>query len=200
MAKVCEYYFSPVSPYTYLGHAAFIELARAHQVQLVLKPFDLGRVFSVSGGLPLSQRPVQRQNYRLVELRRWSEFRRLELNLQPKFFPVSADLACRLIVASQLAHGTEATLPLIGAISRALWVDDANIADEATLSALAATVSLDGLALSKVAQGANAQATVTQHTDEAIAAGVFGSPWYVYEGVPYWGQDRLDFLERAFCK
>jgi 2-hydroxychromene-2-carboxylate isomerase len=200
MAKVCEYYFSSASPYTYLGHAAFVALAHAHQVQIVLKPFDLGRVFSVSGGLPLSQRPVQRQNYRLIELQRWSEFRQLPLTLQPKFFPVSADLAGRLVVAAQLAHGTEAALPLIGAISHALWADEANIADETTLGGLANGLGLDGAALLKVAQGANAQATLAQHTDDAIAAGVFGSPWYVYEGQPYWGQDRLDFLGRAFAR
>jgi 2-hydroxychromene-2-carboxylate isomerase len=177
-----------------------VALAHAHQVQIVLKPFDLGRVFSVSGGLPLSQRPVQRQNYRLIELQRWSEFRQLPLTLQPKFFPVSADLAGRLVVAAQLAHGTEAALPLIGAISHALWADEANIADETTLGGLANGLGLDGAALLKVAQGANAQATLAQHTDDAIAAGVFGSPWYVYEGQPYWGQDRLDFLGRAFAR
>ena len=198
MAQICEYYFSPVSPYTYLGHAAFVALAKAHHVQIVLKPFDLGRVFSVSGGLPLAQRPVQRQNYRLVELQRWSEFRRIPLNLHPKFFPVAADPACRLLVAAQLAHGTERTQPLIAAITRAVWADEMNIADEATLIGLAQALGLDGAALMKAADGAGAQTTVTQHTDDAIAVGVFGSPWYVYDGASYWGQDRPDFLERAF--
>lgn len=200
MAKVCEYYFSPVSPYTYLGHEAFVALARQHQVQLVLKPCDLGRVFPASGGLPLSQRAPQRQNYRLVELERWSAFRQLPMNLQPKFFPVSGELASRLIVATQLAHGTEQALALIGLICRALWVDQANIADEATLARLAGSLALNGGALLKAAAGANVQSTVAQHTDDAIAAGVFGSPWYVFEGVPYWGQDRLDFVERAFSE
>jgi len=198
VAKICEYFLSPVSPYTYLGHDAFVALASRHQVQLVLKPFDLGRVFSVSGGLPLAQRAPQRQNYRLTELKRWSEFRQLPLNLQPKFFPVSGDLACRLIAAVQLAHGTECALALTGLICRTIWVDEANAADEATLARLAESLDLDGPQLLKAAALANVQSTVAQHTDDAIAAGVFGSPWYVYEEQPFWGQDRLDFVERAF--
>lgn len=198
MAKVCEYFFAPVSPYTYLGHDAFVALARRHHVQLLLKPFDLGRVLPLSGGLPVSQRAPQRQNYRLVELKRWSEFRNLPVNLSPRFFPVSGELASRLIVAVQLAHGTDRALALVKLVAQAVWVDEANIADEATLARLAESLELDGATLLKAAMGANVQSTVVQHTDEAIAAGVFGSPWYVYDGEPFWGQDRLDFVERAF--
>ena len=200
MAKVCEYYFSPVSPYTYLGHDALVELARKYHVQLVLKPFDLGRVFSVSGGLPLAQRAPQRQNYRLTELKRWSAFRDLPMNFQPKFFPVSGDLAARLIVATQLAHGTDRALDLIGLVCRAVWVEEENIADEGLLARLADSLDLNGGALMKAAAGPNVQSTLVQHTDEAIAVGVFGSPWYVFDGEPYWGQDRLDFVERAFSE
>ncbi len=200
MTKVCEYYLSPVSPYTYLGHEAFVALAHRYQVQLVLKPFDLGRVFSVSGGLPLGQRAPQRQNYRLIELARWSALREIPLNLHPKFFPVSGDAACRLIIATQLAHGTERALSLIGAIGRALWAQEENVADEATLARLADELDLNGQALLKAAAGANVQSTLAQHTEEAIAAGVFGSPWYVYRDEPFWGQDRLDFVERAFSR
>jgi len=198
VTKVCEYYLSPVSPYTYLGHEAVVTLARQYQVQLVLKPFDLGRVFSVSGGLPLAQRAPQRQNYRLIELARWSAMREVPLNLHPKFFPVSADLACRLIIATQLAHGTARALSLIGAIGRALWAEEENVSDEATLARLAEGLDLNGEGLLKAAAGANVQGTLTQHTDDAIAAGVFGSPWYVFNGEPFWGQDRLDLLEHAF--
>jgi 2-hydroxychromene-2-carboxylate isomerase len=200
VTKVCEYYFAPTSPFAYLGHPTVVELARRHDVQLVLKPCDLGRVFSVSGGLPLAQRAPQRQNYRLVELARWSAHRGMPLNLHPKFFPVSGDPACRLIAAAQLAHGTERTLPLIGAIGRALWAEEENIADEATLARLADGLDLNGAALLKAAAGANVQNTVAGHTEDAIANGVFGSPWFVYEGEPFWGQDRLEFLERAFAR
>ena len=107
MPKVCEYYFAPQSPWAYLGHARFTELAKKHRVQVNVKPCDLGKVFNVSGGLPLAKRAPQRQAYRLLELRRWSYFLQIPLNVQPKFFPVHGDAAARLIIATQLAHGSD---------------------------------------------------------------------------------------------
>src|SRR4051812_45757430 len=107
MAKVCDYFFSPQSPWTYLGHSRFVALAKQYGVQIEVKPVDLGRVFSVSGGLPLAKRPPQRQAYRLIELKRWSEFLQIPMNVQPKFFPVSGDPAGKLIIATRLAHGTD---------------------------------------------------------------------------------------------
>lgn len=200
MPKVCEYYFAPHSPWAYLGHARFVELAKKYGVQIELKPCDLGKVFNVSGGLPLAKRAPQRQAYRLLELQRWSEYLNLPLNPQPKFFPVPPDLAAKIIIATQLAHGTATALDLTGAIMAALWADDRNISDEETLASLAINLDLDGKALVKSAETASAQAAYDQFTDNAMAANVFGSPWYVVDGESFWGQDRLDFVERAFAK
>ena len=93
MSKVCQYFFAIHSPWTYLGHERFIALARRHAVQIEVRPFDLGKVFGVSGGLPLAKRAPQRQAYRLVELARWSRVLGVPMNVQPKFFPVSPDAA-----------------------------------------------------------------------------------------------------------
>ncbi|ALS60532.1 2-hydroxychromene-2-carboxylate isomerase [Pandoraea norimbergensis] len=199
MSLTCDYYLAPPSPYVYMGHARFIELAREYDVQVQLKPVDLGRVFAVSGGLPLAKRTPQRQAYRLVELARWSKYLDLPLNPQPKFFPVAGDPAARLIIATQLAHGTAKALELAGAISAALWTQERNIADEATLLAIANDLSLDGKSLLTASQGASVQAAYDANTEDAMSAGVYGVPWFVFEGEPYWGQDRLDFLERAFA-
>jgi 2-hydroxychromene-2-carboxylate isomerase len=200
MPKVCEYYFAPQSPFAYLGHARFVALAKQYGVQIELKPCDLGKVFSVSGGLPLVKRAPQRQAYRLVELQRWSDFLGVSINLQPKFFPVSGDLAAKMIIATQLAHGTNTALELTNAIMTAAWSEERNIADDETLVALAAAHELDGKALVKSADTASIQTAYDQYTDNAIAANVFGSPWYVIDGEGFWGQDRLDFVERAFAK
>lgn len=200
MAKVCEYYFAPQSPYSYLGHTRFVLLAKQYGVQVELKPFDLGKVFSVSGGLPLAKRAPQRQAYRLLELQRWSDYLGLKLNLQPKFFPVAGDAAAKLIIAAKLAHGTDAALTLSGAIMQALWADEKNIADADTLAALAITCGHDGRALLKSSETASVQSEYDRFTDEATAANVFGSPWYVIDREGFWGQDRLDFVERAFAK
>lgn len=200
MAKVCEYFFAPQSPWTYLGHERFVALARKYGVQVEIKPCDLGKVFNVSGGLPLAKRPPQRQAYRLVELKRWSEFLQIPLNLQPKFFPVQSDSAAKLIIATRLAHGTDAALELTGRIMRALWAEEKNIGDADTLIAIALDCGHDGKSLLKSSETASVQSEYDRFTDEAIKANVFGSPWYVVDGEPFWGQDRLDFVERAFAK
>lgn len=200
MTKLCEYFFAPQSPWTYLGHERFLQMAKQHGVQVDTKPVDLGKVFGVSGGQPLAKRPPQRQAYRLVELKRWSEFLQMPLNLQPKYFPVQPDAASKLIIAVKIALGNDAALELAGAAMRAVWAEERNIADADTLVALANACGHDGKSLLKSSETASVQAEYDRYTDQAIAANVFGSPWYQYEGEGYWGQDRLDFLERAFSK
>ncbi|MDB5764689.1 MAG: DSBA-like thioredoxin domain protein [Herminiimonas sp.] len=200
MTKACEYYFAPQSPFSYLGHARFAALAKQYGVQVEIKPCDLGKVFNVSGGLALPKRAPQRQAYRLAELQRWSEYLDVPLNLQPKFFPVSGDAAARLIIAAKLAHGTDAALALTGSIMRATWAEERNIADADTLAAIADSCGHDGKALLKSSETASVQAEYDRFTDDAIAANIFGAPWYVVNGHGYWGQDRLDFVERAFAK
>ncbi|MBO4121618.1 2-hydroxychromene-2-carboxylate isomerase [Cupriavidus gilardii] len=199
MSKQIDYYFSPQSPYVYLGHARFTEIAARHGAQVNLKPCDLGKVFATSGGLPLAQRPPQRQAYRLVELARWRDYLGVPLNPEPRYFPVSGDPASRLIIAARLAHGTARAMALLGAIGQALWAEERNIADAATLAELADRLDLDGAALLKASEGQGVQEEYARHTQDAISAGVFGAPWYVYDGQPYWGQDRLDFLDRALA-
>lgn len=200
MSLTCEYFFAPQSPWTYLGHARFVALAKQYGVAIALKPCDLGRVFSASGGLPLAKRPPQRQAYRLLELKRWSEFLQVPLNPQPRFFPVPGDLPAKLIIAAQLAYGTDAALNLAGAIMRAIWAEERNAGDADTLTAIASECGHDGQALLKSAETSGVQEEYDRFTDDAIAASVFGSPWYAVNGEGFWGQDRLDFVERAFAK
>lgn len=200
MPKILEYYFAPQSPYAYLGHARMVALAKQHGAQVEIRPCDIGKIFSLSGGLPLAKRAPQRQAYRLVEMARWAAFRDLPMNLHPKFFPVPGDTAARLIIATKIAHGTDAALTLTGAIMAAVWAEEKNIADNDTLAALAAAQELDGQALLKASETPGIQAQYDQYTDAAIAANVFGAPWYVVDGEGYWGQDRLDFVERALAQ
>ncbi|MET3131080.1 2-hydroxychromene-2-carboxylate isomerase [Oxalobacteraceae bacterium GrIS 1.11] len=198
MNKICQYFLAPQSPWTYLGHARFVALARQHGVQVELRPFDLGKVFSVSGGLPLAKRAPQRQAYRLTELARWSAFLEIPLTVQPKFFPVSPEISAKLIIATRLALGGEVALELAQAIMRGLWAEERNIGDEESLIQIANSCELDGRMLLKSADTASVQAEYDRNTEDATAASVFGSPWYIVDGEGYWGQDRLDFVERAF--
>jgi 2-hydroxychromene-2-carboxylate isomerase len=200
MSKTIEYFIAPHSPWTYLGHERFVALAKAAGARVELKPFDLGKVFGVSGGLPLAQRAPQRQTYRLAELARWSELLNLPLNPQPKFFPIPPDAAARLIIAARTSLGVDAALDIAGAIMRGLWADDRNISDDDTLAQIASGCGFDGRMLVKSSQTAGVQAQYERNTDDAIAANVFGAPWYVVDGEGFWGQDRLQFVERALQK
>jgi 2-hydroxychromene-2-carboxylate isomerase len=199
MTAQIDYYLTPVSPYVYLGHARFVALARRHRATIAVKPIDLGRVFPASGGLPLKQRASQRQAYRLVELGRWSSYLQMPLNLHPAHFPVSANLASKWILAA-LEVGIDAALDFAGALGRAVWVEERNIADVATLRAIATAQGRDAAALDERANAADIAMRYDVLTQEAIDRGVFGTPTYVCGGELFWGQDRLDFLDRALAK
>jgi 2-hydroxychromene-2-carboxylate isomerase len=197
MGKTVTYFLTPQSPWSYLGHERLVAIASAHDAAIDIKPFDLGKVFSVSGGLPLSKRAPQRQAYRLADMARWGAFLNLPINVQPKFFPVPPEQASRFIIAARTGLGADVALVLAGAIMRALWAEDRNIADEATLVQIAGQCGMDGAMLLKSAETPGVQAQLDKNTDEAIAANVFGAPWYIVDDQAFWGQDRLDFVERA---
>ena len=195
MRHTVDYYFAPNSPWTYLGHARLAKMAAARGATVRVLPVNLGDVFSTSGGLPLPQRAPQRQAYRLLELKRFSESLEMPLNVQPQFFPVAADDAARLIIAADMAKGSNAAMALTGAICAAVWVQERNIADAAVLGELLTECGLDAAMLER-SQEADVQARYEQNTQSAKDAGVFGAPSYVVDGELFWGQDRLDFVKR----
>ena len=199
MSKVIDYYMTPVSPWTYLGHDRFVAICTEHGATINLKPIDLGKIFPVSGGLPLKQRAPQRQAYRLVELARWRDNLGMPLNIQSKFGASSGDLSSKWIVAA-LETGTKPALDLAGAVMRARWAEERDIADAGTLAQCAAAAGLDAAAIAARAQAQEIAARYDAFTQEAIDAQVFGSPWYVVDGEPFWGQDRLDFLARKLAQ
>jgi len=200
MPLTVDYYFAPNSPWTYLGHQRFGEIAKAAGATIRVLPVDLGgKVFPVTGGLPLAKRAPQRQAYRLVELKRFSEFLGQPINLQPKYFPVSSDDAAQLIIAVDMHEGTEAAMRLAGAILRAVWVENRNIADPNELAAILAGQGLPARRL----DDAHSQAVHERYeadSQQAIDAGVFGAPSYVIDGEVFWGQDRLDFVARRLAR
>lgn len=194
---VIDYYFSPVSPFTYLGHQRFGAIAGKHGATVRLKPIDLGRIFPVSGGLPVPKRAPQRQAYRLVELKRWSTRLDLPLNLHPKHFPAPDALASHMIIAAD-RDGADA-FGLAGAFMRAVWAEEQNIADRDAAVAIADACGLDGGALAARAEQPDIAAQRDAFTDEAIEAQVFGAPTYALDGELFWGQDRLDLLDEALA-
>jgi len=200
MPHVIDYYLAPQSPWAYFGHARFAAMADAAGAQIRLRPMDLGaKVFPVSGGLPLGQRAPQRQAYRLLELARFRDALGLPLNIKPKFFPVQGDDAARLIIAVDQADGTDAAMHLTGAVLAAVWAQERDIASPVTRAELLAECGLSA-ARAADAGAPEVQAAYERCTQQAIDAGVFGAPSYVIEGEVFWGQDRLDFVQRRLAR
>ncbi|MDO9406128.1 MAG: 2-hydroxychromene-2-carboxylate isomerase [Polaromonas sp.] len=198
MSATVDYYFTPQSPWTYLGHQRFSQIAAAAGATVRLFPVDLGQVFPVSGGLPLGKRAPQRQAYRLADMRRYSDWLGMPMNLKPAYFPVSGDDASRLIIAAELHDGTDAAMQLGGAIFRAVWAEERHIADEKVLAELLTECRLPAARLEQ----SHSQAVHERYeanTQQAIDVGVFGAPSYVIDGEIFWGQDRLDFVERRLA-
>jgi len=200
MTKTVDYFFSPVSPWTYLGHQRFQTMCKRHGAHVNVRPCDLtGKIFPISGGLPVKQRAPQRQAYRIAELHRWRDYLGVPLNIHPKHFPADAEPAARLIIAaSRLSE--DAAMALTFAILRACWAEERNIADHDTLKAILEEQGFGAEALLHHAASPDTRAAYESYTQEAIDKGVFGAPSYVYDGELYWGQDRLDFVERALSR
>ncbi|TMI07584.1 MAG: 2-hydroxychromene-2-carboxylate isomerase, partial [Betaproteobacteria bacterium] len=137
--------------------------------------------------------------YRLVELRRWSEYLNMPINVQPRFFPVNGDLAAAWILAAQ-EQGIAQALALTGAVGRAIWEQERDVAAESTLMDIASELGVDAVALGRRAATTEIVARYKALTQEAIDRQVFGAPTYIYRDELFWGQDRLDFLDRALAE
>ena len=197
MTVTVDYYLSLNSPWTYMGSGPFAEIARRYGVTVNVKPAKFGPIFEQTGGLPLPKRSPQRRAYRLMELRRWREVRGIPLNVEPKHFP-SDDLAAnRLVIAAKLQGKDAHRLSL--EFGRAIWEREESLADTAVMAAAAQRAGLDAAALrANGPPDAELDALYEQFTQDALKAGVFGAPSYVLpSGEIFWGQDRLELLERA---
>ena len=195
MAERIDYYFSLVSPWAYMGHAVFMDIARRHGLAVDYRPVALGKVFAETGGLPLGKRAPARQRYRILEMQRWREKRGLDFHLRPKNWPFDGTLAdCFTIAMIGAGHDPDRFLRRAFA---AIWEDDVSLADEAAVTGIAAEQELPAAALIAAAKSESVAARYEQNYRDAVAADAVGSPVYVRDGEAFWGQDRLDLFEDA---
>ena len=191
-----EYFYGIPSPFAYLGSAKFQSIAKKFNAEVIEKPCDLvGGIFTKTGGLPVPQRSPQRQKYRLDELKRWSEFLNIKINLKPKFFPPKdPHISGKYIIAAnllgiKLVFGHE--------LLKQIWSEEKDISDEKNIEAVSNLSNLNFKELSNLAKSEKVSKIYQDNTEDAITKNVFGSPTYIYNDELFWGQDRLDFLERA---
>jgi 2-hydroxychromene-2-carboxylate isomerase len=195
MPRQVDYYFSFQSPWAYIGHKAFQEIAKTYGLKVNYKPVVLVDLFSETGGLPLMKRHPVRQRYRMVELQRWRDRRGLTFHLQPENWPFNARLADGVVIAA-----VEAGLdpePFMRRAFAAVWEDQLKMTDPAVLIKLADETGLPGKQLVERSESEEISAAYEKNRQEALAADVFGSPVYVLDGEVFWGQDRIELLADA---
>lgn len=191
-----DYYMTLNSPWAYLGSRRFMEIAKARGAKIDIKPAKFGAIFEKTGGLPLAKRAPARRDYRMMELKRWRVFRERPLVLEPKYFPADETPGTRMVLRAKLA-GLDA-VRLSSEISCAQWEMEQNFADPAVLEAAAKRAGVDPAKFTGGPSDSELDAMHDAFTAEGLARGVFGAPTYMLpSGEFFWGQDRLDFLDRA---
>ena len=200
MERTIEYYYALASPWSYLGNERLIRIAAEHGARIDPVIIDYDPVFKATGTVPLPGRPRVRKAYRLVELARWSRFRGVPLNPEPRFYRGETEEPDERQAALMVTAAKEAgldSLALAHAISRALWAEERFPFRPDELLAIAKEEGFDGPALLDAAERPETARAYEEATRRAIRRDVFGMPFYRLDGEPFWGQDRLEFLERA---
>jgi len=197
MSKPIEYFYSAHSAYAWLGSARVMEVARAAGRRIEHRPMNLRRVVEAAGSVPFTERtPGHRAYFFGREMKRWAEQRGAALmEGMPTHHRHDITLPNCLIIAA-IEAGHEAGR-LAHALLSAHWTEDADLAEPATLRALAEREGYPGAALLERAASDSVRARYEENTNEAITRSVFGSPTYFVDGDMFYGQDRLEMVERA---
>lgn len=187
-----DYYFATISPFSYLAGTRLEEVAQATGATITYKPFDIMAVFPRTGGTMPAERHPARAEYRLIEMERQAAHLGMPINLKPAHFPTNPAPSAYAIIAAQNAGGGDLGA-LTHSILRACWAEEKNIAEDDVIGdCLEAAGFSRGLTISGMIEGAEAYA---RNLEDAVAAGVFGAPFYVTDdGARFWGQDRLEAL------
>ena len=195
--KVIDYYFSLLSDWAYFGGERLEALARSYDATINHMPINLAKIYEGSGGILLQKRSWQRQEYRVVELVRWSKHLGIPIVIQPKFYPTDDELAECMIIAAKRARLD--TGLLINGLHRAIWTQERDLSDAETLVKIADGLGMNGAKLVKEGRKKACKDAYARNTKQALKRGVFGSPFYFYEGDYFWGQDQLGFLEELLA-
>ncbi len=192
-----EYFYSTHSAFAYFGSARLMEIARAAGSRIVHKPVDLDRVVEANGpGWTGSLTPARYAYFFGREIERWAEARNAPvMGRRPTHHDNDTTLANGMLIAG-LRQGIDVNA-LAHCMLEAHWRDDADLADAATLARLGAKAGLDPAPLLDTALSPETGAVYDANTEEAISRSVFGSPTYFVHGDMFYGQDRLEMVERT---
>jgi 2-hydroxychromene-2-carboxylate isomerase len=195
-----DYYVSLNSPWTHLGAARIEAMAMTANATMRIYPVDFGAIFAESGGLPLPKRSPQRQAYRLQELARWREHLNIPIHIQPKFFPASEQLSSGCIIGLRETVGDQPAIKLAHRVLKAVWQEEKNPGEPDTLAALITEIGLDADQVMKLGSDPKWAERRIADTKAALERNVFGAPSYVIGDDIFWGQDRLEFVQRRLAR
>lgn len=193
-----ECFYTLSSPWAYFAGPRLGDIVRRHRARLVLKPYDFQQVVPKTGGIPLLTRPQPRRRYHALELDRWRRHLGMPLNLTPRFYPPKDNKTPGHTVIAAQQLGLDAPR-LSHAILRAIWAEERNVALPETRRRIADENGMDGAALVALETSDDVVAEYRRNTGEVERLGIFGSPTYVFRDELFWGQDRLEFVDRALA-
>ena len=198
--SVIEYFYSAHSAFAYLGSRRFMEIAAAAGRRIEHRPVDLQKVIDGAGSTPTTERPRKFRAYFFGrEIQRWAEHRAAPVvDGMPTHHWNDTTLAnCMLVAGVRQEIDVDA---LAHALLEAHWRHDADLADRATLAEIGRGAGYDAAALLDATRSPEVQAAYAANTAEAIERSVFGSPTYFVDGDMFYGQDRLELVQRALHK
>ena len=193
MTRSIDFYFDFSSPYGYLGSHKVEAIAAKHGRAVNWRPMLLGAAFKVTGAKPLTELPVKR-DYFVRDFARSAKFLGVPFRM-PSVFPVPTVAAARAYYWLASKDPKQA-IELAKALYKAYFADDVNISEAENVVKVAAAV---GCSADEVRAALNDQAVKDKtrvEVEAALAKGVFGSPYVLADGEPFWGVDRFDQLER----
>lgn len=197
--KVIEYFYSAHSAYAYIGARLFMDIARAGGRRIEHRPMDLRAVVAATGpGAHNGRTPERRAYFSGREIERWAEVRRLDILPWPTHHDNEIALSNGMLIAG-LVRGMDIDA-LAHRFLEGHWREDADLADPATLAALARDVGLEPAPLLDAARSPDVLHIYEANTAEAIERSVFGSPTYFVDGDMFYGQDHLELVARALEK
>jgi 2-hydroxychromene-2-carboxylate isomerase len=198
MTDTIDYYFWINSDWAYFGNPRLKAMAERYKLKINYYPVDLGSVYARTGGIKLQLRSDERKNYRLLEMERFRDLLGMPINLHPKYMPTTGQLPSCFVIAAQ-QRGLDVH-DLVHAIMIATWVEDRDIEEEGTLVEIADGIGLDGKGLLREAKLPAPERTYFDNTNTAVRRGMFGAPFYFFRDEAFWGQDRLEYLDRTIAK
>jgi 2-hydroxychromene-2-carboxylate isomerase len=193
MPAPIDFYFDFSSPYGYLGAELIEALAAKHGRTVNWRPVLLGVIFRETGGMPLTDVPIK-GGYSKRDFERSARFHGVPFAM-PARFPIPAQTPSRIVLWLRDRDPALAARTA-RALYRAYFVDGRDISDPAVAADVAGRAGADAAAARAAVDDPAVKEALKQEVARALAAGVFGSPFVIADGEPFWGVDRFPQLDR----